>query len=96
MLPPNPLRTLAPAARAKNTFGILFSSPNRKNAARSLEGHIFHQEVTFYLIEVSCPINILLRTKNDKHKQRVFKSSKHKCEYFSPDLETNNGEKVST
>ena len=95
-MPPDPFRTLAPAVRAKNTFGILFSFPNRTRAARSLEGHIFHQEVTFYLIEVSCPINILLRTKKDKHKQRVFKSSKHKCEYFYPDLETNNGEKVST
>ena len=27
---------LVPAARAKNAFGILFSPPNRKNAARSL------------------------------------------------------------
>ena len=69
-MPPDPLRTLAPAARAKNTFGILFSSPNRKNTARSLGVHIFHQEATFYLIEVSCPINILLRTKKDEHKQR--------------------------
>ena len=35
-MPPNLPRTLAPAARAKNAFGILFSPPNRKNAARSL------------------------------------------------------------
>lgn len=35
-MPPDPIRTLAPAARAKNTLGILFSPPNRKNAARSL------------------------------------------------------------
>ena len=35
-MPPDPPRTLAPAARAKHTFDILFSSPNRKNAARSL------------------------------------------------------------
>ena len=33
---PGPPRTLAPAARAKNAFGILFSPPNRKNAPRSL------------------------------------------------------------
>ena len=36
-MPPDPPRTLAPAARAKNAFGILFSPhPDRKNAARSL------------------------------------------------------------
>ena len=35
-MPPDPPRTLAPAARAKNAFGILFSPPNCKNAARSL------------------------------------------------------------
>ena len=33
---PGPSRTLAPAARAKNAFGILFSPPNRENAARAL------------------------------------------------------------
>ena len=35
---PDPPRTLAPAARAKNVFGILFSPPppNHKNAARTL------------------------------------------------------------
>ena len=33
---PDPPRTLAPAARAKTAFGNLFSTPNRKNAARSL------------------------------------------------------------
>ena len=62
------------------------------------EGHIFDQQLAFYLLEVSCPINILLHTKNDKHKQRVFKSSEHKCAYFYPDLRTNNGHKrqVST
>ena len=35
-MPPDHPRRLAPAARAKNAFGILFSPPNRKNAARSL------------------------------------------------------------
>ena len=36
-MPPDPPRTLAPAARVKNAFGILFRPPpNRKNAARSL------------------------------------------------------------
>ena len=35
-MPPDPPRTLPPAALAKNAFGILFSPPNRKNAARSL------------------------------------------------------------
>ena len=33
---PDPPWALAPAARAKNAFRILFSPPNRKNAARSL------------------------------------------------------------
>ena len=36
-MPPGPPKTLAPAASAKNAFGILFSPPNRKNAARSLQ-----------------------------------------------------------
>ena len=40
-MPPDPPRTLAPAARAKNAVGILFSPPNRKNAARSLKGANF-------------------------------------------------------
>ena len=39
-MPPDPPRTLAPAPRAKNAFGILFSPPNRKNAAQSL--HIMY------------------------------------------------------
>ena len=34
-MPPDPPRTLAPAARAKNAFGIFLAPPNRKNAARS-------------------------------------------------------------
>ena len=34
--PGPPYRTLAPAARAKNALGILYSSSNSKNAARSL------------------------------------------------------------
>ena len=36
-MPPYLPRTLVPVARAKNAFGILFSLPNRKNAALSLQ-----------------------------------------------------------
>jgi len=37
-MPPDPPRTLAPAARAENAFGNLFSPPNHKNVARFLPG----------------------------------------------------------
>ena len=36
-MPRTPLGHFAPAARAKSAFGILFSPPNRKNAAWSLK-----------------------------------------------------------
>ena len=35
-MPPDPPRTLVPAACAKNALGILFNPPNRKHATRSL------------------------------------------------------------
>ena len=54
------------------------------------EGHIFGKELAFYLLEVSCQYSIL-RTKNDKYKQRVFRSSEHKYAYLDTDLGTNNG-----
>ena len=44
---PNPPRTLAPAARAKNAFGVLFSPPNRKSAAPSLrQSPKFHRQAS--------------------------------------------------
>ena len=36
---------------------------------------------------------ILLCTKNDKHKERVFRGPEHKCAYLYPDVGTNNGHK---
>ena len=37
--------------------------------------------------------SILPNTKNDKHKQRVFRSLEHECAYLYPDLGTYNGHK---
>ena len=48
---------------------------------------------TCILLTRSILPNILLRTKNDEHKQRVFRGSEHKCTYLYPDLGTNNGHK---
>ena len=53
---------------------------------------------TSILLTRSILPNILLRTKTDKHKQRVCRGSEHTCTYLYPDLGTNNGHKrqVST
>ena len=48
---------------------------------------------TSILLTRSILPEILLRTKNDKHKQRMFRSSEHKCAYLYPDLGKNNGHK---
>ena len=51
------------------------------------EGHIFDQELAFYLLEVSCPINILLILKTISiNKER----SEHRWAYLYPNIGKNN------
>ena len=58
-------------------------------------GPHFRSRTSILLTQSILP-NILLRTKNDKHRQRVFRSSEHKCTYLYPDLGTNNGHKLTS
>ena len=56
------------------------------------EGHIFDHELTFYLLEVSCPIFYFV-LKTISINKEFLEVHKHKCAYLYPDLGTNNGHK---